>query len=59
MADYRKTLRERIFGSGAYYEGGGAVPVRFLLATWLAFRLEKGAWHLRVWCTENGIYKRE
>ncbi len=45
----RKTLRERIFGPGAIYEGGGNVPVSVLLATWLAFRLEKGAHHLRMW----------
>ncbi len=43
------TLRERIFGPGAYYEGGAAVPVPILAATWLAFRLDRCAWHLRQW----------
>ncbi len=44
-----KTRRERLFGPGAYYEGGGTVPLRVLAATWLAFRLERGAHCLRMW----------
>jgi len=42
------TLRERVFGPGVYYEGG-PVPIRVLLATWCAFRLETAAHHLRAW----------
>ena len=44
-----KTLRERILGSGAYYEGGTAVPLLIMGATWLAFRLDHCAHYLRIW----------
>ncbi len=50
------TIRERVFGPGAYYENnGGPVPIRALLARAVARRLEIAAHYLRVRSRPSGF----
>ena len=44
-----RTLRERIFGPGALYEGGAPVPLRVLVAKWVVRRLYRVAHRLTMW----------